>query len=173
VRSYRRGINGGCWTNNGRILCGGAIFQVHFRHRNADSEIVSLPDVNVCLCGHLGSCGRGGFWCQSVRESKKPDSGRAVQSTDPAAIAHAVALTFMGERTDNWSEEKLAGMSVFFSQISYKPTREWKEEIVGRDLSRAPGNEEKTAIFPDGTSVRLSPDKGPRAVFADWSRNHQ
>ncbi len=96
---------------------------------------------------------------------------RAAQSTDPAAIARAVALTFMGERTDNWPEEKLAGMSVFFSQISYKPTREWKEEIVGRNLSRAPGNEEKTAIFPDGTSVRLSPVKDPRAVFADWLVN--
>lgn len=56
---------------------------------------------------------------------------RAVQNKTPEGIAAAVALTFMGTRAESWAKkEYLPGMSVFFSQISYKPTREWKEEIV-------------------------------------------
>lgn len=55
---------------------------------------------------------------------------RAVQSKDPQTIAQAVALTFMGTRADKWPKEQLAGMAAFFSRISYKPTGEWKEEIV-------------------------------------------
>ncbi|HOM16127.1 MAG TPA: DUF1553 domain-containing protein [Thermoguttaceae bacterium] len=58
---------------------------------------------------------------------------RAVQSKDPQTIAQAVALTFMGTRADKWPKEQLAGMAVFFSRISYKPTGEWKEEIVAFD----------------------------------------
>lgn len=55
---------------------------------------------------------------------------RAVQNRTPEGIALAVALTFMGERADMWPKERLAGMAVFFSEIGYKPTREWKEENV-------------------------------------------
>jgi len=55
---------------------------------------------------------------------------RAVQNKTPEGIASAVALTFMGCRTDSWSPVKLEGMAAFFSQIGYKPTAEWKEEIV-------------------------------------------
>ena len=55
---------------------------------------------------------------------------RAVQSKDPQTIAQAVALTFMGVRADKWPKDQLAGMAAFFSRISYKPTGEWKEEIV-------------------------------------------
>ncbi|MFA7006937.1 MAG: DUF1553 domain-containing protein [Verrucomicrobiia bacterium] len=55
---------------------------------------------------------------------------RAIQNRTPEGIAGAVALTFMGTRTDNWPTNKLEGMAVFFSQISYKPTSEWKEEHV-------------------------------------------
>jgi len=56
---------------------------------------------------------------------------RAIQSKTPGGIAAAVALTFMGTRVESWSnKELLPGMAAFFSQISYKPTREWKEEIV-------------------------------------------
>jgi len=61
---------------------------------------------------------------------------RAVQSKTPETIASAVALTFMGSRTDAWPPERLKAMSVFFSQIGYKPTSEWKEEIVFWDPLR-------------------------------------
>ncbi|MBN1817946.1 MAG: DUF1553 domain-containing protein [Sedimentisphaerales bacterium] len=97
---------------------------------------------------------------------------RAVQSKDPRTIAQAVALTFMGTRAENWETGKLEKMSVFFSQIGYKSTGEWKEEIVAFDPSQAhtPSSEEETilAFFPDGTRARLAPGQDPREVFADW-----
>jgi hypothetical protein len=97
---------------------------------------------------------------------------RAMQSKDPATTARTVALTFMGERAQNWPKERLAGMAVFFSQIGYKPTKEWKEEIVFFDLAKAVAppadGAAPAAVFPDGKPARLSPDKDPRVVFADW-----
>jgi hypothetical protein len=95
---------------------------------------------------------------------------RAVQSKQPQAIAQAVALTFMGVRADKWPKERLEGMAAFFSQISYKSTKEWKEEIVLFDPSKATtkSGAPVTAVFPDGKSVRLPPGRDPREVFADW-----
>jgi hypothetical protein len=97
---------------------------------------------------------------------------RAVQGREPQAIAQAVALTFMGARTESWPKDRLAGMAAFFSQIGYKPTGEWKEEIVFFDSSKAPADSAalaaRTATFPDGTTVRLSPEQDPREVFAAW-----
>ncbi len=90
---------------------------------------------------------------------------RAVQSKEPQAIAQAVALTFMGVRAENWEKDRLSGMAAFFSQVAYKYTVEWKEEIVSFDPNKPPA---PAAIFPDGTPAKLSPDKDPREVFADW-----
>ena len=91
---------------------------------------------------------------------------RAMQNRDQKGTAQIVALTFMGERTDKWPAEKLAGMAAFFSQIGMKTTAEWKEEIVF--FNPASTNAQTTATFPDGTTVKLSPDRDPREVFADW-----
>jgi hypothetical protein len=91
---------------------------------------------------------------------------RAMQNRDPKGIAQAVALTFMGERADKWPKERLAGMAAFFSQVGIKTTAEWKEEIVY--FNPASTNALAAATFPDGTPVKLSPDRDPREVFADW-----
>jgi len=97
---------------------------------------------------------------------------RAVQNREPQGIAQAVALTFMGARAEKWPNQRWSGMAAFFSQISYKATGEWKEQIVFYDevKARAQGDDQgaKEAVLPDGTRVRLSPDRDPRAVFADW-----
>jgi hypothetical protein len=117
---------------------------------------------------------------------------RAVQNRTPDGIAAAVALTFMGTRAEAWPPERLQGMAAFFSQIGYKPTREWKEEMVfwdplksatpfkntAPDTSGKPApapepvvpveNGPLTAVFPDGTKVVIPPDRDPREVFADW-----
>ena len=61
---------------------------------------------------------------------------RAMQNRTPEGIAAAVALTFMGARVESWPREKLEGMAVFFEQVGYKPTREWKEEIVFWDPNK-------------------------------------
>lgn len=123
---------------------------------------------------------------------------RAVQNRTPEGIAGAVALTFMGSRVETWPTNRFQDLTVFFSQIGYKPTSEWKEEHVFWDplgASKlegygAPGRASVVAIanptnkvapvtalapasrmettFPDGTKVSLSASKDPREVFADW-----
>ncbi len=101
---------------------------------------------------------------------------RAVQNRTPEGWATAVALTFMGTRLDTWPSNKVAGMAAFFSQLSIKPTKEWKEEIVFWDPERivvrttnaAAVTVPRVAEFPDGTKVELRDDRDPREVFADW-----
>lgn len=117
---------------------------------------------------------------------------RAIQNRTPEGIANAVALTFMGSRTDTWPRENVAGLSAFFAQIGYKPTREWKEQVVFWDplststttvddekkddsasdetaaAPAAPNPPPRDAIFPDGTKIQLPQDADPREVFADW-----
>ncbi len=90
---------------------------------------------------------------------------RAVQGHDPSTIAEAVGLTFMGVRVADWPDQKRAGMAAFFSRIAYKPTAEWKEEIVCLDPAPAGPLE---ATFPDGRTVVIEPGDDPRVVFADW-----
>jgi hypothetical protein len=113
---------------------------------------------------------------------------RAIQSKEPQAIAQAVALTFMGMRAENWEKNRLSGMAAFFSQVKYKQTAEWKEEIVCFDPNKlalskpvlsvveraegaaapATGGAAMAAIVPEGTPARLSPDQDPREVFVNW-----
>ncbi len=125
---------------------------------------------------------------------------RAVLSKTPMGIAESVALTFMGSRADKWPEERLAGMAHFFSKISYKPTAEWKEEVVFFDArnpptpittllvlasstaitnapnvaTSAPAADSPAplkAIFPDDTPIQIAADRDPRLAFADWLVN--
>lgn len=97
---------------------------------------------------------------------------RAVQSREPQAIAQAVALSFMGVRSESWPNDRWSGMGAFFSQIAYKPTIEWKEEIIQFDLdkARSPAGMEllRAAAFPDAAPVRLAAGEDPRRAFADW-----
>ncbi len=93
---------------------------------------------------------------------------RALQNKTPEGIASTVALTFMGTRIDSWPrKEFLTGLAAFFSQVGYKPTREWKEEIVFWDPDKP--FPQKGAVFPDGKILKqLPPDQDPRVIFADW-----
>ena len=123
---------------------------------------------------------------------------RAIQNRTPEGIAGAVALAFMGTRIDSWPKERVAGMAAFFAQIGYKPTSEWKEEVVFWDPigfstiagNSAPGRAAvvvpvpstnappafvpptnappQEAIFPDGTKIKLPADTDPREIFANW-----
>jgi len=118
---------------------------------------------------------------------------RAMQNREPQAIAQAVALTFMGARAEQWPKDRLSGLAAFFSQLGYKSTGEWKEEIVSFNLVKetpqpaaaAPQPAGSTpqaaggtpqpaagpppaAVFPDGTPAQLSPGRDPREAFANW-----
>lgn len=94
---------------------------------------------------------------------------RAMQDRTPRGMAATVALTFMGERAEKWPPRKLDAMAGFFANVAFKPTAEWKEEIIYFDPTADKDGLHKQAIFPDGTSVTLDPGKGdPRVVFAQW-----
>ncbi len=97
---------------------------------------------------------------------------RAVQSKDPKSLASVVALTFMGSRAESWPKERLQAMAEFFSQIGYKPTKEWKEEIVYFDENKitagANSSSPRSLVLPDGTAVRIHPGQDPREAFASW-----
>jgi hypothetical protein len=105
---------------------------------------------------------------------------RAIQNKTPEGIATAVALTFMGARAEAWPKERLDGMTVFFEQMGYKPTSEWKEEIVFWDPLKtcsitgnsAPGLATITTVVAADNSMQISTNTsaatGPRqAVFPD------
>ena len=97
---------------------------------------------------------------------------RALQSNDPQTIAQAVALAFMGTRTGKWPPAQRSNLADFFSNVGYKSTWEWKEEIVYFDPNstnaQALGALPKKATLPDGSRVELMPGKDPRVVFANW-----
>ena len=97
---------------------------------------------------------------------------RAMQDRTPSGIARIVALTFLGERAENWPSNKLSNLAVFFANVGCKSTAEWKEEIVffnpASTNAGALNGSPRDAVLPDGTTVTLSPDRDPRAVFADW-----
>jgi hypothetical protein len=97
---------------------------------------------------------------------------RAMQNRTPAGIAQTVALTFLGERAEHWPSNDLANLAVFFANVGYKYTAEWKEEIIffnpASTNAGALNGSPRDAVLPDGSTVKLSPDHDPRVVFADW-----
>ncbi|MFO7904963.1 MAG: DUF1553 domain-containing protein [Pirellulaceae bacterium] len=109
---------------------------------------------------------------------------RAIQNKTPEGIASAVGLALMGARIHHWPEERRAGMAVFFSQVGYKPTSEWKEEIVFWDPlnsteipgSITPGYDAvakgvtATNQIPRGLDEPLSPNGPLEAVFPDGTK---
>ena len=59
-------------------------------------------------------------------------------------------------------------MAAFFSQVGYKSTGEWKEEIVFFDPDQGDGaacrrRRPPAAVFPDGTPAQLCRRTGIRA----------
>ncbi|MBI4979555.1 MAG: DUF1553 domain-containing protein [Spirochaetes bacterium] len=96
---------------------------------------------------------------------------RALSKKDPVTIAQAVGLTFMGVRAEKWSNTALWGMAAFFTQVAYKATAEWKQEIVFWDPDRAvnaPDGKPFAPVFPGGKKAVLMPNVDPRVQFADW-----
>ncbi len=109
---------------------------------------------------------------------------RAIQNKTPEGIAGTVGLVLMGTRTDPWPEDRRAGLVAFFTQVGYKPTSEWKEEIVFWDPlnstavpgSTAPGIDDvaksvtATNQIPQALAEPLS-ENGPLAVvFPDGTK---
>ena len=87
----------------------------------------------------------------------------------------------MGTRVDFWPEDRRAGLAAFFSQVGYKPTSEWKEEIVFWDPLHSTAVPGSTAVgvdsvvgavtvtnqIPQGLAQPLSENGPLAAVFPD------
>ncbi|GAB4130266.1 MAG: hypothetical protein Kow0040_07800 [Thermogutta sp.] len=109
---------------------------------------------------------------------------RAISERTPEGIASAVALAFMGTRIDFWPEERRANMAVFFSQVGFKPTSEWKEEIVFWDPLKTTAISGSTAAGLDSVAAAVTAtntvpkalpeplaENGPQeAVFPDGTK---
>ncbi len=90
---------------------------------------------------------------------------RASANRSPAGLADITAQTFMGLRLENHPIAIRNGLEPFFSQIRYKSTYEWKEEIVYNNYTPT----QITAQTPDGKTFTInSPAEDPRQIFAKW-----
>ncbi len=87
---------------------------------------------------------------------------RAVTAKTPEGISEAVTLTWMGLRPGKVSRE----LTPVFSSVAFKPTGEWKEEIVfWNPLATAKPSE---ISLPDGQKMTISAEADPRIAFAAW-----
>ncbi|MGB0259218.1 MAG: DUF1553 domain-containing protein, partial [Coraliomargarita sp.] len=90
---------------------------------------------------------------------------RAVQSKDASGIAAAVGQVFLCTQLREWPEQARARMESFFEDVAYKPTAEWKEEIVYRDPSVYAAAD---LTLPDGARVQVPAGGDKRLPFVDW-----
>lgn len=94
---------------------------------------------------------------------------RAVQNSEPETLARATALSFMGSRYDAWPAAQQANLAAFFSDVRFKKTGEWKEEIVYADLfSMSTNRRPEQLTLPDGSSVNVPLHMDARSAFSDW-----
>ena len=90
---------------------------------------------------------------------------RSAAERTPRGFSRAAALLFLSARSERWPEPLQQGFANLFARVAWKPTREWKEEIVYCDLlKQAPAQ----ALLPDGSTVQLPAETDPRHAFADW-----
>jgi hypothetical protein len=112
---------------------------------------------------------------------------RAVPERDPRTLGESTALVFLGARlncarchahpVENWGEDDDLGMAAFFSQVGFKFTGEWKEQIVYRNpegVVRSPKTGKPVVMKPLAAPA-LAPDPAvdPRRKFAEWLTSPQ
>ena len=97
---------------------------------------------------------------------------RAIQDRTPEGIAATVGLTLMGTRVQFWPEDRRAGMAAFFSQVGYKPTSEWKEEVVFWDPFKSAALPGSTAPGVDAVAKSVTAtNQIPQALAEPLSGN--
>jgi len=96
---------------------------------------------------------------------------RALPTKTPETAATFTAQIFFGSRLETWKPADRQSFQLLFTKIGYRPTQEWKEEMVFFDHDRPwPGQSSGTLAIrmPDGSSVIVPPDTDPRIPFATW-----
>ncbi|TLX74306.1 DUF1553 domain-containing protein [Labilibacter sediminis] len=100
---------------------------------------------------------------------------RAYQKREPKLIGETAGLIFMGMRFEcarchahpqtSITERHANDMSLFFNQLEYKKTAEWKEEIVYVNLDKHQAN---SITMVNGDRLSLDQYQDSRAAFAEW-----
>lgn len=107
---------------------------------------------------------------------------RALADRDPQGFAEQTAMVFMGARlscarchahpTESWTPADNQHMAAFFSNVKFKNTQEWKEQIVyiqpwNRYKDKHTG-QVIDAIPLDDKKIDFPAGKDSREVFAQW-----
>jgi hypothetical protein len=89
---------------------------------------------------------------------------RAFLKKTPENIYQNVNLLFLGNRscTDEGA--------IFFEQIRYKTTKEWKEEIIYLDFEQ---KTRKNSVKISGNNIRLEQGEDWRKAYTEWLTNAQ
>lgn len=104
---------------------------------------------------------------------------RAVNVKNADNFAEAAALVFMGVRTncikchahpyESWTPQDNAKLASFFEQLSFKKSKEWKEEILTINLEESKLDKDaphKFYIFSEELTSPAGADR--REAFTDW-----
>ncbi len=85
---------------------------------------------------------------------------RAFQDRDPRNVYANIHLLFMGE------QRVADSLHVCFSQMNYKPTKEWKEEIVYPDVwIETPSTR---FVLPSGEKIKFKQYEDWRTNYVEW-----
>lgn len=112
---------------------------------------------------------------------------RAVQTRDAPAHAESTALVFMGQRMgcarchvhpqEGWTADDQLNLGAFFARVQYKPTMEWKEEIVYLNPKAALWHPKTRQLvkprLPGGQPLDFDLDADPREKLAEWLTSPQ
>ena len=107
---------------------------------------------------------------------------RATDKRTPEGLASAFAIIFLGARLDcadrddypyrTWTKPQARGLAAFFTDVAYKSTGEWKEEIVYFNDWWKPyqvAGKTITPSLPGGRGdVAFNRMANPRKILADW-----
>lgn len=120
---------------------------------------------------------------RSLPDLTQVGAGRSTGGTrDPQIQAETTAVLFMGARlsccrchphpTESWTQDDNLGMAAFFATVTYKKTKEYKEEIVCLDSDQVlkhPVTGREVVPKPlGGEEVAIGTQEDPRAVLAAW-----
>ena len=89
---------------------------------------------------------------------------RAAANKTPAGIAQNVMLTIFGSRLEELPQKKQQQITGFFAGVRFKPTKEWKEEIVYHEYLP-----ERTLTLPDNSTVKIPAGADSRKYFAEYA----
>ncbi len=111
---------------------------------------------------------------------KNPPSNfyRAVSVKNADNYAEAASLVFMGVRTncikchvhptEEWTPKDASDLAAFFSQIKFKNSKEWKEEILTLDIDEDFGEPKTEYNYIFKESIATASNKDYRESFANW-----